>query len=470
MPRRDVIAALIAAMSVVAHAADPAAEPRFRERAPITVEAPGAFVRLPLPVAAHAASLSPALADLRIVDADGARVPFALLPPRGETSLPQAQPRDVKLYPLPPRTAGATTADALGVPLELSIRGDRIELRRGGKPAAAPAAAPGWVIDLGDPKDPARRDEPAPARLELRWSGPAEFSLGYSLQTGDDLRQWRAAGGGQLLALAGGLEQRSVPLPASPGRFVRIVWEPGAIAPVLESAQAVVVRTATQQPDPPLRLALAPSPDPTPPERDAPAGRHVLHFDLGAALPVERLALQWPAGTAVLPATVQLRSSTTAPWQSTAGTVFYRLERDGTVLQPPPLELRATARYVRLAVDARAGAFDAGTVRLAADVRPAELVFVAQGRPPYALLAGAATAANGALPVDTLVPSLADERVRFGRATLGAFSEDAAAVQQAVRAEQKAALRPWLLWAVLLVGVAGLGAMVWRLARPTPAA
>jgi hypothetical protein len=30
-------------------------------------------------------------------------------------------------------------------------------------------------------------------------------------------------------------------------------------------------------------------------------------------------------------------------------------------------------------------------------------------------------------------------------------------------------LRPWLLWAVLITGVIGLGALVWRLARSGPA-
>jgi hypothetical protein len=37
--------------------------------------------------------------------------------------------------------------------------------------------------------------------------------------------------------------------------------------------------------------------------------------------------------------------------------------------------------------------------------------------------------------------------------------------RQAEAADRQAALRPWLLWAVLLAGVAGLGFMVWRLAR-----
>jgi hypothetical protein len=95
----------------------------------------------------------------------------------------------------------------------------------------------------------------------------------------------------------------------------------------------------------------------------------------------------------------------------------------------------------------------------------ATLVFAAQGQPPYRLLAGSAQAGASALAVGTLVPALADERARFGEASLGEWSE----VEEVVRREQArqrvAAMRPWLLWAVLLAGVAGLGFMVWRLVR-----
>ncbi len=96
----------------------------------------------------------------------------------------------------------------------------------------------------------------------------------------------------------------------------------------------------------------------------------------------------------------------------------------------------------------------------------ARIVFAAQGQAPYALRAGAAKASASALPVATLVPALEDERARFGRAALGDWSEVAAVARAAERQTRLAALRPWLLWAVLLAGVAGLGFMVWRLTRP----
>jgi len=68
-----------------------------------------------------------------------------------------------------------------------------------------------------------------------------------------------------------------------------------------------------------------------------------------------------------------------------------------------------------------------------------------------------------------LVPALDDERARFGRATLGAWGEVAAVARAEEQQQRVAALRPWLLWSVLIVGVLALGAMVWKLAREKPA-
>jgi hypothetical protein len=63
------------------------------------------------------------------------------------------------------------------------------------------------------------------------------------------------------------------------------------------------------------------------------------------------------------------------------------------------------------------------------------------------------------------VPGLQAERPRFGRAALGEWSEVAGVARAVDRSRRVAALRPGLLWGVLLVGIAGLALMVWRLAK-----
>jgi len=452
----------------------------FRHQAPIAVEQAGAFVRLPLPVSAYANSRQPGLADLRIVDARGERVPFALLAPRASQAQATESTRPAALYPLPVRRPGE--AEPAG-PLEVQVVGDRITVRRlasPGRPAAATTTgridpigpAPGWLFDLGE-RAPG---EAPPTSLRLAWSAPAEFSAAFELAVSDDLRQWRSAGGGQLLALesaAGRLTQPGVVLPAAAPRFVRLRWLDPAHAPaltavvqlhslrsslVLDAPTALVV-----QPTPAGAAGVAAGPAAKPSSTAATDASASLHYDLGAVLPVLEIDLQLPAVHRVAPVRVQGRAHGDEPWRDLGQTVFYRLERGGGVDRPPPLEVRARVRYLRLVPDPRSGPLPASP--LAVQAQLSSLVFAPQGQAPYRLLAGSAAAQPGALPIASLVPALDDERPRFGRASLGVWSENEAVAREEAWRQRLADWRPALLWVVLLLGVAALGAMVWRLAR-----
>ncbi len=430
------------------------------------------FVRLPLPASAYGRTEQAELRDLRVVDAAGERVPFALLQPRADTNQTSEQPRETKLYPLPARPAAGQSWPA---PVEVTVRGDRISVRQSGSGNIKPVKnSPGWLFDQGDARE-RKANEPPAQLLRLRWSGPAEFSAGFDIETSDDLRRWRAAGAGQVLALAspnGPLTQANVPLPANAGRFVRLVWnEPGS-APLLTGAAGIAVQQRAVSLDAPTELSIAASTEPPfkgADEASLALAKRALHFDLGGVLPLVQLDLQLGqaagGGTRIAPVRLQARNRVDEPWRELAGHVFYRIERAGALSTSPPLALRSTLRYLRVIPDERAAPLDAAQTRLLVQAQLASVVFAAQGRAPYTLLAGAAKAPAGALPVGTLVPALDDERPRFGQATLGEWNESEAVVRQAESQRRVAAMRPWLLWAVLLLGVAGLGFMVWRLAR-----
>jgi hypothetical protein len=480
----------ICAVVLLAHGWVAAAEEdAFRHAAPVVVEQAGAYVRLPLPVSAYANSRQPGLGDLRVVDARGERIPYALLAPRpGEAHTAEAT-RAAALYALPPRKPGDA---ALASPLQVQVVGDRITVRRfdAGARAAGPAAAvPGWLFDLGERV----RDEPPPTSLRLAWAGAAPFSAAFDIAVSDDLRQWRSAGGGQILALdaAGGrLTQPQVMLPAATmattattatavtkptARFVRLVWADPANAPLLTAALQVRSTYSSVVLDAPTALVLQPVPEPAaapalvgkpvgrPATQASQEGPGALHYDLGAVLPLVDIELQLAAAQRVAPVRIQGRARADEPWRDLAQTVFYRLERGSSVDRPPPLPLQASVRYLRLVPDARSGAL--APAPLAVRAQLLNLVFAAQGTPPYRLLTGSAEAPPGALPVATLVPALDAERARFGRASLGAWSENEALARAQAWRERLAAWRPALLWGVLLIGVAALGAMVWRLAR-----
>jgi len=462
-----------------------AAEPAtFRHEAPVVVEQRGTFVRLPVPASALARSRQPGLADLRLVDARGDRVPFAWLAPRGPAAPATESTRAAALYALPARRQGE--AEPAG-PLEVQVIGDRITVRRIGAPAAAGATgqiapmaapAPGWLFDLGEPV----RDEAPATALRLAWTGPAEFSAAYELAVSDDLRQWRAAGGGQLLSLAsahvasGHLAQPDVPLPPvatsrPAARFVRLRWLDPAGAPRLSAAVQVRPVPGAVAIDPPTTLVLPPAADGAaggsaavaPAAPSSAVAQGALVFDLGAVLPLVEVDLQLDAAPRVAPVRVQGRAQAGEPWRDLGQTVFYRLTRGEAVDRSPPLALHASVRHLRLVPDPRSGPLPAVPLRV--HVQLPSLVFAAQGEAPYRLLVGSADAAPGALPIASLVPRLDDERPRLGRAVLGEWKENEAVARDEAWRQRLAAWRPALLWAVLLAGVAGLGAMVWRLAR-----
>lgn len=465
-----VASVVIGAAGTLTAAAAASDEPLYRYEAPIAVQRSAPFVEAVLPAEAYARSRrgldAAGLADLRIVDARGERVPFAWLAARGGESATRETLRDVAMFALPARPAADGSWRA---PIDVVVDGDRVRVRRlGGSTAAAPGGrSGGWVFDLGERKP----GEPAPDELRLVWSGPEEFSAAFDLATSDDLRSWRFAGGGQVLALqpgspsgAAALTQPKVVLPASAGRFVRLVWADAAAAPRVTAARAVTLERETIVRDAPAALSFDAQPASAAAAADPLAARSAV-FDLGGTLPLVDVALQWKAGTHVAPVRIQGRERSDEPWRELGAAVFYRLEREGSVSVSPAWGWRGGTRYLRFVPDARAAALDAAQTRLLVHADLAHLVFATQGTPPYRVQLGAAQAPSAALPIGALVPALDDERARFGAATIGAWSEVATVARRDEAREREAALRPWLLWAVLVAGVAGLAFMVWRLAR-----
>jgi len=459
--RRDACIVLIGALAALCAPVRADDEPPARYRAPIEIGPHAQFVELALTASAYAKSESPALDDLRIVDARDARIPYAFLPPRAEARRDERR-KAAMLYPLPARPAADGSWPA---PVDITLDGNRVRVRRAnaGQPIASSARSGGWVADLGT-RTP---DEPVPTWLRLHWSGPAEFSAGYRLETSDDLRTWRPAGGGQVLALAsaaGPLTQPDVALPDAPGRFMRLVWtDPGA-APQVDGAEAVVDARRRVAIDPPTELVATGQPA-LPDAREPKPPTGALVFDLGGALPLVSIELRFASGTHVAPVRLQARERADEAWRDVGAAVFYRIERDGAAATAPPLELSTRARWVRVLPDPRAGALDAKATSLAVRAQLARIVFPMQGEPPYALLGGIAHASPAALPATTLVPALESERPRFGAASVGAWAQDEAAARRAEADRRAAEWRPRLLWAVLLAGVAALAFMVWRLAR-----
>lgn len=442
-------------LALLGAAAVSATEPAYRYQAPIEVQQPGAFVQLPLPVSTYAHAVQAGLADLRIVDARGERVPFAVLPPAPQ-ALPTLPTRELPLYALPRERA---PSGDWALPVTVQVQGHEIRVQQAAAPGLrASSQPPGWLIDLGEPVA-----STPPRALLLAWSGPADVSAPYELQTSPDLRHWTSAESGHLMALSsstGTLTQPKVPLPLDVPRFVRLIWRDAATAPQLTTARQVFEsQTGTAQ-DPPSWLVF----EPVAATQDDPS-THAITFDLGGPVPVTQVDLDLGPGTRVLPLQIEGRATPSQPWQPVTQGVVYRLEREGQVSRSPPLPMTTAVRYLRVRPDERAAAPTRDHLRLRVQAHLPSLVFATQGQPPFTLQAGADQAKPGALPAAAVVPALDQERPHFGHAQLGAWIEDPAVARDIASAAQRAAWRPWALWSVLLAGVVGLGMMVWRL-RP----
>ena len=357
-----------------------AEEPAYRFQAPISVEKTAAFVQLPLPASAYGRSLGRELHDLRIVDARGERVPFAVLAPRAAEVQNIEQQRDALLYPLPakPNSAGVWAS-----PVEVTVQGERISVRRLGGAATTDGAtvSGGWLFDLGERK----KGDPPPQSLRVQWSDPTEFSATYHFETSDELRNWRSGGAGQLLALAsasGPLTQPNILLPANAGRFVRLVWVDATAAPRLSGAKVIAATQGSVTLDAPTELVFAAGPAPAGKTAPDEATQRALHFDLGGTLPLVQVDLQLAPGTRVAPVRLQGRNHRDETWRDLGASVFYRLERGSAVSTSPPLTLHTSVRYVRVLPDPRAAALDAGLTRLVVQAQLASLVFATQGLAP----------------------------------------------------------------------------------------
>ena len=179
----------------------------------------------------------------------GERVPFAVLAARWRRCSRASRCARRRSYPLPARPTAVR---------RLAFAGRRRRRRRPHQRAAPrrppAAAAPrrasrgGWLIDLGE--TPAGRPGAAAACACAGRARPSSRPP-TAIETSDDLRQWRRAGSGQVMALqsaSGALAQPVVGLPERPAASSASSGPSPATAPALTGAAVVVAETPSASP------------------------------------------------------------------------------------------------------------------------------------------------------------------------------------------------------------------------------
>ena len=434
-------------IALAALLAAPLAQADYSTQVPLKLEGEGPWYRLELPLGLQMAARHADLRDLRVLNAEGEELAYAL-------TLGSAQPEEkrqeaaVKWFPL----KGAADAEAApAIRVQRSTTGTLVEV-------APEQAGQGEQILRGWLLDASAFDEPL-HRLQLDWSSDQEGFQRFSIEASDDLQHWQRWEDGQIarLSLADErVEQREVELPGAKARYLRLLWQTPQQAPALLDVRVVSIEK--QELAPPLAWSapLAPT--------TSKAGEY--SWELPLSLPLQRIRVELPAGNVLAPVSLASRGAGKLEWQPLTSGLLYRLPQDGKeVLQDEIALWGMPVQQLRLRVDARGGGLgsQAPTIRVA--VRGTQVVFLARGSAPYRLAVGDATARSAALPLGTLIPGYEPKRLAsLGRAS--APEEVPAAVRQAADAAQSAA--DWKrigLWAVLLLGVALLGGMAFSLLR-----
>ncbi|WP_028101603.1 DUF3999 family protein [Pseudoduganella violaceinigra] len=452
-------ALLFAAAASVAAAA-PGDTPRdYTHVIPLALSGKSSVVQLQLPRDAYLNARSASLHDVRIFDANGAAQPFALRAQENTASTThRALP--VRIFPLMAERADMPMA---GLEVSTATDGRVLSVRLpAGQGEHARARLAGLVLDL--------RQEGAaePAQIDaLQFTlpqGRSTYTSQVLLEASDDLKNWEAVGAAELSWLANASDEKlasdKLEFPARPMRYARLSWrsgEPLQFAGI--SAQARVRGKDTVVTDS-LLLQAQPGRDP----RD-------LQYTRPAGITPLRAGLQIDSGNLVLPVTLgsyrtQQRSAQ-VQFEPAVRTTFFRLEHDGKPRESSDIAVPAWIgeRWV-LRFDQPPAVKPA----LRITWEPATLVFVAGGTPPYTLAVGRDQAAPAARDIAEVAPGFSQDELRkLERATAGPAQAQVEAMADAARrasADSGAARnRLIILWGVLVLGVAVVAGMVWRLLR-----
>nr|WP_178117050.1 DUF3999 domain-containing protein [Pseudomonas sp. PB100] len=424
----------------------------FTHRVPLSVSGNGPWYRLELPLAVQLNARQADLSDVRVFNAAGEPQAYAL----SRQSSQRTESRnvaDVKWFPL----YAADTQETLpGVVMKTTSEGTLVEIKPSSAAKPGKQVLRGWVLDASAIKAPLQQ-------LSLDWSREQEGFQRFSIEASDDLQRWEPWGEGQVARLSFAderVEQHDVSLPGRPARYLRLVWK-GQAAPLLTSAKLVSATRSSL----PMPLVWS---QPVAGTR-LKAGEY--SWQLPTGLSVERLRIELKQPNTLAPVTLSGRSDAKQTWQPLSNGLLYRLTQNGQDVVQDELQLPGqVVTELKLQVDERGGGLGVDAPALGFAVRATQLVFLARGEPPFSLALGNASVKSANLPLSTLIPDYSAERLdTLGQAKVaGEMTVASPAVVAAV--DDGPNWKKLGLWAVLLLGVAALGAMAYSLLRKPPAA
>ncbi len=400
-----------------------------------------AAYRFALPLTVYRNTFREDLGDLRVFNADGVVVPFSLSRPAAQ-SLIHKTPIAVSVFPL--HEGARILVD--GVHLTINSAGSAVNLQTQNG-TATKAAVRQYLLD-------ARALDATLSALQLAWrEGSAEYTGRLAIEVSDDLAGWRSLAAtapiANLRANDRTLIENRAEFSPTKAKFWRLSWL--GTAPSFELTGVLAEPAASIAEPDRASLEVNGVADPKNPREYT--------FDLGAHLPVSRANVLLPDPNSVIDVELSSRSTPSAPSRVITRSGFYRLKTPEAEQQNAPVEISPdTDRYWRARI-VGAGNSTQSPLRLHVEWVPNEVTFLAQGRAPFLLAYGNASADRAEADLSHLPNEL-----EIAPATLG----PAQATGGASRLIAKPAPFPRMrvaLWGVLLLAVTVLSWMAYRISN-----
>ncbi|WP_305806169.1 DUF3999 family protein [Stenotrophomonas sp. YIM B06876] len=432
----------------------------FARQWPLQLSQPdaGAY-RATLDAPVYAAAYWRDLRDVRVLDADGKPVASAVYAAATPLSGPQ---RTVELQWFALPVAATTADDDLSVVVQRDTAGKLLSIRNSvAAGGTAGAADPVWLVDLGDDAGKLRA-------LHIDWADrDATLDLGYRLEGSDDLRGWQVLDPqARLVQLnnQGRVLRNNTIKVETDLRYLRLVPLQRSGAPALRGLRGELVDAVDSGDWQWLELTAQPGGN----------AKDGYLYRLQGRVPVQRLDVRMPANSAVS-WSVSSRDldrpgadGNNPDWQLlTRDWNTWSLSEASAQQRSAPLETTGTITDRQWRLQAEPGSIPAEAPLLRLGYRPGSVVFLAQGRAPYLLVAGSANVTNTQAALD---PMLAALRARNGAQWQPAIATPGAGAVRAgdVAYQPAKAPRNWkngVLWAVLVLGALAVAGFAFSLLR-----
>ncbi|MCZ6620016.1 MAG: DUF3999 domain-containing protein [Gammaproteobacteria bacterium] len=397
-----------------------------------------AIQRLTIPQDVYEWVVRADLGDLRVYNGELLEVPYAI---RRPASIEDHTPWVVlPVFPLPsPRNKSEDTAQ---VNIELAdsgaviaVHGASVNNLQGGDFLIDASA-----IDIGI------------TELDIDWSQEGGFMGKFQIEASDDLDDWHATVTSATLATleTGGRKiiVDKITLPGVHTRYLKISQLDGATPITIDRVSARALRRQLPQRH---WKTLAGA-----------AREQGYEYDTGGQFPLDRIILELEQPTFLITAKLFSKAASGDRWRNRGERTFYRVEVDGAFVSSDPVAYPTRDQYWRAEIPHD----EQPPPTLKVGWLPDELVFIKQGDAPYLMVYGQADITGRPWPMSELLNRLGNDveiqNIPFARLSA---ANRLGGPARLLSAPDPLDWETILLWAVLVVGVAGIVLLAFRLAR-----